>query len=88
MKTEKPTDTEVAEISDLLVRIQAILEDREKNYSPLSVINVLINLASRYAAAMKWPLRNYIKTCGSTYRAQLAAVEGMERDRTVKNAEA
>jgi hypothetical protein len=85
---EKPSDTEINEISDLLNRIQPILEDRAKKYSPLSVINVLVNLASRYAAATKWPIRNYLKICGSTYRAQKHDVERMDQERTVKSAQA
>lgn len=85
---DKPTDTEINEISDLLARIQAVLEDREKKYSPISVINVLINLSSRYAAAMKWPIRNYLKVCGSTYRAQKNSVENVEREHAAKSAQA
>jgi hypothetical protein len=86
--SEKPSDTEINEIGDLLNRIQPILEDREKKYSPLSVINVLINLASRYAAVTKWPMRNYLKICEATYRAQRHDVERMDHERTVKNAQA
>ena len=76
---EQPTDSETAELSDLLNRIQAVLEDRSKNYSPVTVINVLVNLSARYAVASKWPLRNYKKICEATYRAQKRAVDLMQQ---------
>jgi hypothetical protein len=87
-KQVKPTDTETAEVNDLLARVQAILEDREKSYSPTSVINVLINLSSRYAVVSRWPVRNFLKICGATYKAQKAVVEGLEADKEAKAASA
>ena len=78
---EKPTDSETADISDLLTRIQEILEERKKNYSPVAIINVLINLSSRYAAVSKWPIRNYLKICGATYKTQKTVIEDMARER-------
>jgi hypothetical protein len=87
-KQSEATDSEVAEITELLIRVQEILEDRSKNYAPTTVINVLLNLGARYAAASKWPVRNFLKICGATYKAQKAVVEGMEKEKQAKETDA
>jgi hypothetical protein len=86
IEKSKPTDIEITEVSDLLGRIQAILEDREKNYSPVAIVNVLVNLAARYAVVVRWPMRNFLKVCGATYRTQQNVINDMQRQKEAEKA--
>lgn len=76
-KPSPMTDDETTKVQKLLSDVQELIEKGE--YEAGVVVNVLLNIAARYAAATKWPLRNFKKVAEAVYKQQKSNVSDLER---------